>query len=67
MISNKLVAAGISLVSLGFGLGLATLGVTKWAKENASSTDELVEEMRNLIIYVKDNKITFDRFPYYVR
>lgn len=67
MTSSKLVAAGISLVSLGFGLGLATPGVTKWAKENVSSTDKLVEEMRNLIIYRKDNKITFDRFPYCVR
>lgn len=69
-IGNFYFSTEILIFLVAFGLGLTIPWVIKWAIRNFSSSEILMilmKEMRNLIIYSKDNEITFDKFPYYVR
>lgn len=46
--------------------------VSKWtgganSASNAVTPQAMEEEMLNLIVYCRDSKVTFDKFPYYLR
>lgn len=59
-------------VGLGVGLGLSSgQAVQKWVGGNRDSdevsVEQIVEELKRLIVDGKDSKVTFDEFPYYLR
>lgn len=58
-------------VGLGVGLGLSSgQAVQKWVGGNRDSdevsVEQIVEELKRLIVDGKDSKVTFDDFPYYL-
>ncbi|CAK8532893.1 unnamed protein product [Lathyrus sativus] len=58
-------------VGLGVGLGLSSgQTVQKWVGGNRDfgevSGDQIVEELKRLLVDGKDSKVTFDEFPYYL-
>lgn len=58
-------------VGLGVGLGLSSgQAVQKWVGGNRDihevSGEQIVEELKRLVIDGKDSKVTFDEFPYYL-
>lgn len=57
-------------VGLGVGLGLSSgQAVQKWVGGNFDevSGEQIVEELKKLVVDGKDSKVTFDDFPYYLR
>jgi hypothetical protein len=59
-------------VGLGVGLGLSSgQTVQKWVGGNRDfdevSGEQIVEELKKLLVDGKDSKVTFDEFPYYLR
>lgn len=59
-------------VGLGVGLGLSSgQAVQKWVGMNRDfdevSGEQIVEELKRMMVDGKDSKITFDEFPYYLR
>lgn len=57
-------------VGLGVGLGLSSgQAVQKWVGGNSDevSGEQIVEELKKLVVDGKDSKVTFDDFPYYLR
>jgi len=59
-------------VGLGVGLGLSSgQAVQKWVGGNRDidevSGEQIVEELKRLVVDGKDSKVTFDEFPYYLR
>lgn len=58
-------------VGLGVGLGLSSgQAVQKWVGGNRDidevSGEQIVEELKRLVVDGKDSKVTFDEFPYYL-
>ncbi|WJX71006.1 hypothetical protein P8452_55050 [Trifolium repens] len=58
-------------VGLGVGLGLSSgQTVQKWVGGNRDfeevSGEQIVEELKKLLVDGKDSKVTFDEFPYYL-
>ncbi|CAI8593930.1 unnamed protein product [Vicia faba] len=58
-------------VGLGVGLGLSSgQAVQKWVGGNRDfgevSEDQIVVELKRLLVDGKDSKVTFDEFPYYL-
>lgn len=59
-------------VGLGVGLGLSSgQAVQKWVGGSRDfgevSGEQIVEELKRLLVDGKDSKVTFDEFPYYLR
>ena len=59
-------------IGVGVGIGLASgQTVSRWTGGNSSEntiTPQIMEqEVLNLIVDGKDNNVTFDEFPYYLR
>lgn len=56
-------------VGLGVGLGLST--GQKWVGGNRDSDDisgeQIVQELKRLVIDGRSSKVTFDEFPYHLR
>ncbi len=59
-------------VGVGVGLGLASgQTVSKWtgnaSASNAVTPDKIEKELLRLIVDGRESKVTFDKFPYYLR
>ncbi|MED6218465.1 hypothetical protein PIB30_026800 [Stylosanthes scabra] len=58
-------------VGVGLGVGLGLRSGHKWVGGNHDSDElleeQIVQELKKLIIDGKNSKVTFDEFPYYLR
>lgn len=60
-------------VGVGVGLGLSSgQAVSKWVNGNCSAADEVTaeqieQELMRQVVDMRDSKVTFEEFPYYLR
>lgn len=60
-------------VGVGVGLGLSSgQAVSKWVNGNSSAADEVTgeqieQELMRQVVDMRDSKVTFEEFPYYLR
>ena len=59
------------LFKYGLGVGLGLSSGQKWIGGNRDSdelsVEQIVQELKNLVVEGRDGNVTFEDFPYYLR